>query len=83
MFEAVPVKFGSQSIGAEEPDDVQPVLELQPPATFDDCIRLTAPGDQLSLGRTDAALAMQTLLQVVHEGRTIQAVNVTDEIACG
>ena len=74
MFDTIPGE-----IGAGESDRMQTTLPY--PATFDDIVQSTAPGNNLPLGRNEAAMALESRLHVTQEGTQIQAVNVTDEIA--
>ena len=75
-FEKVPVE-----IGAGEPDRAKARLELPCPATFADIVHSEAPGGNLPMGRNEAAMAPESLLQFTRKGTQIQAVNITDEIA--
>ena len=53
-------------------------FELATPATFNDIVHAEAPGDTLPLGRNEAKIALDALLQVRRQGAQIDAVNVTD-----
>ena len=75
-FRRVPVE-----IGAAEPDRAEARIELATPVTFDDIVHSEAPCDNLRLGRSEAILALETLLQFTRRGTRIHAVNVSDGIA--
>ena len=75
-FWKVPVE-----IGAAEPDRAKAKFELATPVTFNDIVLSEAPGDNLPLGRNEANMALEALLQVGRQGAQIDAVNVTDGIA--
>ena len=68
-------------IGAGEPDRGGPRMELHRPATFADIVESETPGDRLPLGRTEATMALESLLHATHQGNSIQALNITDGIA--
>jgi hypothetical protein len=76
FFETVPFE-----IDAGELNHGKARLELPCPTTFADIVHSEEPGINLPLGRNEAAMALQSLLHATHEGRQIQAVNVTDGIA--
>ena len=51
-------------IGAAEPDHAKARFELATPATLNENVPLKAPGDNLPLGRNEATMALESLLQV-------------------
>ena len=68
-------------IGAAEPDRAKARLELTTPVTFDDIVHSELPGKNLPMGRSEATMALETLLHVTRHGIQIHAVNITDGIA--
>ena len=76
MFDTIPFE-----IGPGEPDGMKTRLALPCPATFADIVHSKAPGINLPMGSNEAAMVLESVLNVTHEGTQIQAVNATDEIA--
>ena len=76
MFRKIPIE-----IGAAEPDRAKAKFEFATPVSFNDIVHSEASGDNLPLGRNEATMALEALLQVTRQGTQIDAVNVTDGIA--
>ena len=55
-------------IGAGKPDNMIDELEIPCPATSADIVHSDAPGSNLPLGRNENAMALESLLHVMHEG---------------
>ena len=62
-FGRVPVE-----IGAAEPDRPKARLVFATPVSFDDIVHSETPGENLPLGRNEAALALESLLQGTGRG---------------
>ena len=75
-FGRVPVE-----IGAAEPDRPKARLTFATPVSFDDIVHSDTPGDNLPLGRIEATMALESLLQGTGRGRFFHAANVTDGIS--
>ena len=62
LFDTIPF-----DIGAGEPDRMKTRLTLPCPATFADIVHSKAPGGNLPMGKNEAAMALESLLNVTHE----------------
>ena len=75
-FRRVPVE-----IGAAEPDHVKARFTIATPVTLNDIVHSETPGENLLLGRNEATMALESLLQGTGRGRLFHAVNFTDKVA--